>query len=291
MAGEMKKEALELYEGPGCRHRDYVLAPYRPLPARGPRLHSATAFRLALEGAGLLKRAWPLAEALRSALGEDETVWGVTSGPDGVSAELYFYNNALNPRGNPKSAARVRRILAPHVSIAGRVPEDLPYFMCSLDLSPQGLSSGRLPEFKVYLGSSAEGPCGYSYRAEESRLVAENHYHFYRMPGGWGEARDRLKYSPRGGAAPALRERLAPRWLKPRGTVCYAVKPLCDAFYFSRVSTAQAVRFGLEYGSPFGRLLAERAKGFSHLLWDVSFNFRARRGRAEILKTGLYGVL
>jgi hypothetical protein len=284
-----------VYEGPGTRHRDYVLGGYKPLPAKGPRLHSFSAYRFALERAGCLAAAEPLLGALRSELGEDETVWGITWSRSGFSSELYFYNHKRNPPGNPKSAARIREILRPFVDIAGRAPESAPYFMCSLNLDPAGLKAGRLAEFKLYLGAAACGPCGFSFLAAEDGLRLENHYHFYPMPAGLREVRYLAAHSARGGAGAVLRAKLLPDWLADCGTICYAVKPLCDGLYFSRITTAQLQRFLSEYPSgPVKELFSGSAGSLAHLLWDVGINFSTGGGRdpgsLEISKTGLYGI-
>ncbi|HNW44824.1 MAG TPA: hypothetical protein PKI19_09995 [Elusimicrobiales bacterium] len=283
---------FRVFEGPRTRHRDYVLKAYKPLCDPRGRLHSVSAYRFAMQDAGCWAAVAPLVEALRGALGPDEVVWGVKYGPAGISSEFYFYSNLLNPPGNPKSAARIRKILKPFVNIRGVVPEAAPYFMCSLDFTAADLRAGCIPEFKIYLGSAANGHGGYSFLAAESGLRLENHYEFFPMPAGLAGVKARLRYSARAGRAAGPRAALLPAYLAACGTICYAVKPLCDAMYFSRINTGALERFLAENRpGPLQKMLAGNRDAFSHLLWDVGWDFAAPPGKGGgALKTGKIGV-
>ena len=283
---------FRIFEGPRTKHRDYVLRPYKPLCSPRGKLHSVSAYRFAMEEAGCWRAVSPVVAALRAALGPDEVVWGVKYGPAGFSSEFYFYSNLLNPPGNQKSALRLRKVLDPFLRIKGSVPESARYFMCSLDFTPAQLKAGRVPEFKIYLGSEANGHGGYSFLAAADGLRLENHYSFYPLPAGREKVRDRLRYSARAGRRAGA---LLPAYLADCGTICYAVKPRCDALYFSRITTAQLERFLSENRpGPLQDMIAANRDGFSHLLWDVGFDFAPVPGKtggaAKTGKIGIYGI-
>ena len=284
-----------VYEEPGTKHRDYILNDYRPVCDPRGRLHSFSLCRAALEASGNWASFSPVLNALRAGLGRDEVVWGIKYGPAGFGFELYFYNNSRNPPGNPKSAARLRKILKPFAPvIRGKVPESVPYFMCSLDLDAASLKAGSLPEFRVYLKLSADEYSGFSYVASDEGLRLENHYRFYTMPRALEQVRERLRLSGRTCGDKTAPKRLLPGYLTGCRTVCYAVKPSCDALYFSRIPTAALERVAAEHGlAPVRRALSAAGDGFAHLLWDVGFDLSPRRGAAEpaVEKIGIYGVL
>jgi hypothetical protein len=284
-------------ESKGTKHRDYILLDYEPRCDPTGRLHSATAFRATLRHGEQLQATWPIIEALRDHLGPDNTVWGIKYGPQGVSSELYFYNNRQNPAGHPMQAGTLTRVLQPFIDVVGSVDESLPYFMCSIGLDAEVLARRRAEPFRIYLGSGerARTGCGFSFRATSGSGVLENHYAFYyaSKPEELADARERLACSPRSGGRAALAE-LMPDYLLDCRTVCYAVKPEYDGLYFSRLATEQVLRFlAQRLPGPLHDVLGGAGADFAHLLWDLGFDFRrpSQDPAVSIEKIGLYGVV
>lgn len=293
-AGLMLDDRLE--EKPSTRHRDYILTDYDPVCDPAGKLHCATALRHGLRAAGLLDATWPVIEALRAHLGADQTVWGLKYTPRGVSTELYFYNNRNNPPGHPMSTTRLAEVLRPYVRAEPVPDESRGYFMCSIELDAPSLARGESEGFRVYFGSGdkVRTPCGLSYRVRAARYELENHYAFYYAdrPDEMRDLRARIAAAPRAGSVHEAA--LLPESMFPCRTVCYAVKPRHDGLYFSRVTTAQLRSFLKEHSpGPLLDLLDAHADGFSHLRWDVGYDFElgARiSGPLRFDKIGVYGV-
>jgi hypothetical protein len=286
-----------LLEDDGAKHRDYILLDYEPLCDPRGRLHCASAFRSTLRHAGQLEATWPLVEALKAHLGPDSTVWGIKYGPRGVSSELYFYNNRGNPAGHPMQVTTLSRVLAPFIELEGAVDESLPYFMCSIGLDADVLARRRAEPFRIYLGTGerARTPGGFSYRLNQGSGVLENHYAFYyaNKEADLADVRQRVAFSARAGGKAAL-PLLMPDYLLDCRTVCYAVKPDYDGLYFSRIRSAQLLRFLAEHlPGVLHDVLAGAASDFAQLLWDLGFDFRRNPESAlpVIEKIGVYGVV
>ena len=158
----------------GTAHRDYILKEYTPRVDPTGRLQPVSLFRHELRQHGWLEPVWPVCEALRGAVGVDNTVWAVKYGADGIGVEFYLYNNRDNAPPGPLSVEPVARALAP----LGRFPqlceERLPYFMWSFEVTPEELAEGRLGAIRLYLASGEEGrqPSGFSLRLEGGGLRA-----------------------------------------------------------------------------------------------------------------------
>jgi hypothetical protein len=277
--------------GSATRFRDYILTAYEPRCDPRGRLHPGSLLRHLLREAELLERAWPICEALRAHLGEDETVWGVKYGDADPSLELYFYNFTENAPGNPKSVSALIDVLAPWIHFDSAMDESRPYFMCSFEVDARALAAGQGGHFRIYAGSGdrARRGCGFSYRLEGSATVLENHYWFYKAdsPEELADAIARVDASPRL-KSKSWRKRLFPPELRECFTICYAVKPRSDALYFSRLSTAQLSAF-LRNRRPGAlvALLEEHHDDLAHLVWDVGFDFNAE----GLHKLGIHGVL
>lgn len=279
------------------RHRDYIATAYEPRTDPIGKLHSTSVLRALLREHDLLS-AWPICERLQSRLGREETVWGFKLGPETASLELYFYNFDQNGPDNPKSVMRLSEALSEQLRFSAGMDEKQPYFMCSFELTREGLETGSGGSFRIYVGSGDEErrECAFSYRVEPTSHPLENHYWFYRAdrPAELGDAIRRLKRSPRAGQKGAW-GRLMPRHLRACFTICYAVKPNADGLYYSRISNEQLIAF-LEEHRPgmLCDLLAAHAHELDHLRWDLGFDFAAASPSAPdvpIHKIALHGVL
>jgi len=278
----------------GTKYRDYVLTDYEPLLEPWGKLHPVSLFRYALHKEGLLAVVDPALRALRSALGAEETVWGIKYGPNGFSGELYFYNDSQNAKGNPKSVARIKEIMRPFFAIPGHVPGGARYFMCSLEFTAESFALGRLGEFRLYFSDGGRG--GYSFSAGDNGLLLENHYSFYKIPAELEEARRKVRLSVRTGGnwgTPSF----FPGYCLPCHTICHAIKPESDALYFSRITTGKLTRFAAELPCKYiSKFLRKNRSLLGHLLWDVGFDYCSASGHRCLKnigagKFGIYGVL
>ena len=285
------------------RHRDYILTDYAPAAEPTGRLQPASLLHVLLREAALLDRFAPVEQALRDAIGPDETVWGAKFGPSGLqSVELYFYGAPVTGAGGDRSVSRLSAVLEElGITSPGGVDEGLPYFMCSVVLDRDALLRGRTDGFRVYVqsGELRRKPCGVSYRIDDRGHHLENHYWFYSAADELPDARGRLKHSPHAGSG-APWSHLVPSELTDCHTVCFATKPRADGLYFSRVSTHALATF-LERPGPStsaatasaAHLLRLHAEDFAHLRWDLGFDFTtgARSdGSSRIHKVGIHGI-
>lgn len=286
------------------RFRDYILTAYEPRTDPTGALAPSSLLRYLLRTHGMLEATWPVLERLAAHLGPDETVWGFKLGPSGPSLELYLYNfdasvDAGIGASHPRSTTALAATLRDHVRFAATVDEAQPYFMCSFELTPQGLAAGDGGAFRIYVGSGDEGreACGFSFRVEPDATVLENHYWFYRRDqlAAVEDAVRRLIASPRAGGRGCWGA-LVPRWLREDCfTLCYAVKPRADGLYYARIATPALARFLALHGHPaLAALLRHHATDFAPLRWDLGFDFCAASPSAEALtidKLAIHGVV
>lgn len=109
------------------RHMDNILKPYDPVVPPEGRLQPVSLFRHELRRAGLLEAVWPVCEALRQAVGIDQTVWALKYGADGPGVEFYLYNNRANDPVGPLSIAPVARALSSLGTFPQLCEERIPY--------------------------------------------------------------------------------------------------------------------------------------------------------------------
>jgi len=272
--------------------RDYILTEYTPVCDPAGRLRAESIYRWALRRQGILDEAWPAVEALRTHLGQDQTVWGVKWGAAGFTSELYFYNNALNPPGHPMQVTALTAVLKPWLAIDTVMDESLPYFMCSIDLDAPTLASEAVG-WHIYLGSGDKNrvQCGFSYLVHGVHHQLENHYWFYSPKTQLDDVRGRLYNSPRF-RSPAF-ARLIPEYLLDCETICIAVKPRHDCIYTARITTAQLLRFLEENKvAELAALFAHHPDDFAHLRWDLGYDVTLDDNGDELIeKVGIYGVL
>jgi hypothetical protein len=275
---------------PGEPLRDYVLRPYPPVVDPTGRAHSVSVLWWFLRFAGL-EAAAPVVARCQAVLGRGETVWGIKRAADGaLGIELYFYQDQGAAPGDRKTATALRDALAALVRIDTQLDESLGYIMCSLELTPRVLESGRSEGFRVYTPATrpAHGCDGISYLATGRRLLRENTYHFYDAAEELPLVEGQLRHSPRGGGD----LRLLPRGLTDCFTICFAQKREADTLYFSRVTTRQARAALRRLWPPVSDLFAAHADDLAHLRWDVGYDFTAPSdglGAPVIQKVGLYG--
>jgi hypothetical protein len=294
---EVLHPADRVEERADTRHRDYILTDYEPAADPAGRLHSSSVLHHALRAYGMLDEVRPILETVERYLGRDETVWGFkTDRSHDIGLELYFYNFTRNAPPNPKRVSALVRQLQPLLSIESQVDEGLPYFMCSLDLGREMLRSRRSSAFRIYLSGERlrDGYDGISYLVAGSELRLENYYTFYRAAEQLEDVRARASASIRSGDEGSCRA-LLPEHLSDCHAICYATKPLCDALYFSRISTPALTRALTEhFPGPLVELFRSHPDDFAHLRWDLGYDFRLTQPgstTACVDKVGLYGIL
>lgn len=277
--------------------RDYILSAYEPVRPLAGRLASETVLRCFLRQSLLFDAAWPVVRRVRELLGPGETVWGIKRGPDASpQIELYFYNEEGAARLPQKSVGALVSGLQPVLEIDSRLDESIDYFMCSLEIDQQVLSSGRSPGFRIYRKGNRHtvGYDGISYLVTGSELIQENVYLFYRMPDELSEVRERLDASPRAGSTAQRRELLDPN-LCDCYSICFAHKRFTDALYFSRIDTQQLIAaLRARWPGPLADAIAASAEELAHLRWDLGYDFTAPAtdlSAASVQKIGLYGFL
>ena len=277
--------------------RDYILTRYTPRCDPKGALHPASLLRHLLRQHHMLS-CWPMLEGLRAVLGPEETVWGFKLGKAGASLELYLYNFTSNGSGNRKSTTALAKALQPWLRFETTVEETQPYFMCSFEVTAEGIANSDGGQFRIYVGTGEEArePGGFSYRLEDGATAVENHYAFYRAddPRAMQDAVRRVVASPRSGAQ-ACWGTLLPKWLREDCfTVCYAVKPRADGLYYSRIGTDALARFLARHGyGSIADVLRHHRQGFAALRWDLGFDYAASSSGTTSLavdKIGIHGV-
>ena len=275
---------------PGETPRDYVLRPYAPRVAPDGRAHSVSLLRWFLRETGQ-DSIWPILERCRAYLGAGETVWGIKTTSTGqTGVELYFYRDQGAADPQRKSVTALTHALADLLTIDTQLDESLSYVMSSLELTGQTLKARQSPGFRVYTpGNRARlGHDGASYLAAGRTLVRENTYYFYDAATELALATDQVRHSARSGGD----ERLLPRGLARCFSICFANKQHTDALYFSRVTTAQTIAALRTLWPSVSACLQENRADFSHLCWDIGYDFSAPADKLSaptIQKVGIYG--
>jgi len=276
---------------PACR--DFCLWPYQPPEAPLSNALDGAATLLAaaeLAGCGGAWRA--LVAALRAALGDYATVWGLKWDGAKLGVELYFYDYARCQRR--VSLARVAAALRPFARGAAQVNEALPYFMVSVELPIAfGGFPAALDAADIYLGNPGSSvSSGICYRVADGAAELKNFYFFFDRAKEWEQIIGKLGCGMRVAADPACVERLLPDWLAECRTVVVANKRQADGLYCSGLALEPTLRFLAQQGWPpaFLAHLQAEAPRTRHLLWDIGFDFDLVDGRVGIGKSSLYGV-
>lgn len=270
----------------------YCLWPYeRPAPAQDKHrtlnllLHS-------FELASLDARAFDIVEALRDGIGPFRTVWGAKRIGGHWAWEFYFYDYARRRR--QVSATRVLQALQPLVRCAVPVNEQLPYFMCSLDLDAD-IAAGRraLDVVHLYVGNPGSTvSSGIAYGVREGGTLLENFYFFFDARTQLDEVRKKVASSAFFDATALPLDSVLRTELLACNTICVANKQGHDCIYFSGVTVDQLLWFlrWLQYPAPAVAFVERERDRLDHLLFDVGFDYRMQGGRLDILKSGYYGV-
>jgi hypothetical protein len=276
----------------GDRYYNYCWWPYEPVAATEGKLRPVSLLFHSFELAGMNPRAFAIVQALRRELGDFRTVWG-TKWIDGRMAwEFYFYDYARHDR--EVSMTRVLQALRPLVPSRVPVNEALPYFMFSLDITPDLTAGERgIDEVHMYIGnpgSSVSSGIAYSVRSQGTTL--ENFYFFFDARRQLEAATGKICCSAHLDARKVEADQILWPELRDCKTLCVANKRLCDTIYFSGVTTPQLLYFmqRLHYPAETIHIVEQHRGRLDHLLWDVGYDYTAAGGEVRVLKSGYYGV-
>ena len=277
--------------GASDRFADYCLWDYAPLAATRGKIRSCSLLWFVLEHLGW-REARRICEAVRTALGPFQTVWGLKKRGDLYSLELYFYDYARLERRI--SLSRVRSALAPMLASDFVDVEKRPYFMVSIEITPESSVSGRLGEATMYIGNPGSSvSSGISYTLARDGLTLDNLYYFFDRAAQADDIRAKVACSAYHdlGARP-LDAVLWPDLLTCK-TVVIANKRRNDGVYFSRLPFEGFAGFLGRAGFPAPLVAfvgAERGR-LDHMLYDVGFDYVAAPGGIGVVKSAFYGLL
>jgi len=273
---------------------DYVLTPYEPLAPLPGKLHSMSVLFYFLRKHRMLESMKPILKALYLHLGPNKMVWGIKYSSGKPAVELYFYNHCQNAPGNPMAITTLVQVLEPHFAVASVCDERLPYIMCSLELCPERLESGRSEGFRLYLAGQhdEDGYDGISYLVTDSERIRENDYCFFYSP-----TDPFLENLIRASDVIAQnRDRLFPDVFTDCYSICFSKKQESVALYFSRITTDQLLHFAENsFSEDLTQLLVEEKYNLAHLMWDIGYDIQSELpppdGEIDIHKVGIYGFL
>jgi len=272
--------------------RNYCLWDYSPVAPVEDKFRSVNLLLQSFDHAGLNPRAYAIVDALRESTGAFGTVFGVKYIAGQLAWEFYFYDYDRQQR--VVSAARVLQAIAPLVSCALAVDEQLPYFMFSLDLDAEIAAGARaLDVVHLYIGnpgSTVSSGIAYGLRADGCRL--ENFYFFFDAQAQQAEVANKIACSVHMNTARLPIDEVLRPELRDCRTICVANKQGHDCVYFSGVTVDQLIFFlaWLDYPAAIRDFVARHRGQLDHLLFDVGFDYRADGDRLQVLKSGYYGV-
>lgn len=272
---------------------DFCLWPYeRPvLPIRGA-MRSEALLWAALGVAGYGVDMADLLEAVRDRWGRFQTVWGVKWDGAALSVELYFYDYARESRR--LALHDLIATLSPWLS-CDLMPDDrLRYFMASVEIAPETMTTGRLDQIDIYMGNPGSNVAsGLCYGLSAQGMEYRNAYHFFDMVTESGAALSKLAESVHllGCEDPA-----AMIWpgMDAMKTLVVANKRWTDALYFSRlgVDDLALCLAKLDFPPPLRYFLIRNRDRLASHLFDVGWDFSASpNGRPQPRKGSFYGLL
>lgn len=276
----------------GDRLYDYCLWEYPPrAPALG-KWHASNLLFQSFAAAGLQDVLMPVCDAIRAAIGDHQTVWGIKYAANKVSWEFYFYDYARLER--KVSIAVILEALSPFVQCDFVMSESRPYFMFSLDLDASWRKTGaQLKELNVYMGNeSSYVSSGLSYSLTAQGLLFENLYNFYDAVHERDAAIEKLMCTAHLDLPNFPLSQLMLPELADCGVLVVANKRECDGIYFSRIGVDQLLWFMSEmrYPALLRDYILNNRDQLDHLSFDVGLDYRWQDGRVVFHKTAYYGV-
>lgn len=272
--------------------KDYCLWEYEPRAETSGKWQGSNLLFQSFAAAGVEQLFLPVCDAIRAAVGVNNTVWGVKYGDGKISWELYFYDYQRLER--QVSVSLLKQVLAPFVRCDLNISEQRPYFMFSLDLDASWAQpDAELKEINIYMGNvGSQVSSGLSYSLTDKGLQFDNLYHFFDAEHERQEAIEKLLCSVHVDLPNFPLSQVVPSELQDCGVWVVANKRECDGMYFSRISVDQLLWFMDHCGYPqaLSGYVREHRRQLDHLRFDVGLDYHIRDGRAVFHKTAYYGV-
>ncbi len=250
----------------GERFYDYCHKEYDPKNSPVGKLISEDILKSCPENKLLME----LSPLLKRHLGKNSTIWGLKKKEDTYFWELYFYLHDITPK-------EVFNALSPMMNLPS-LRKDLPYFMISIDLDD---TEG----YHMYFNGGA------SYFLGKDSIELENYYRFYRPKEDLKTMLNELGRSAHSQIKDKTRI-LRPELIRCHRS-CLAYKRTCDGVYFSRIDIDQFMHFldEFEYPEHLKRFIRLNRHLLDHQLFDVGFDYTAKKGEISIIKSGFYGTI
>lgn len=260
------------------------MAPYvAPAPMADQALSSASVLAASAGSGQTGDELRNAAAAVRRAFGRDRTIWAALRTPNGVSWELYWYNNCGL---NDVTYTDVRFALDGLVEFD--LPEELPAHpdVLSIDLGVRELSGeGPVDHVNIYSANpAARVISGVCHRHDRRGVRLTGIYHQFQT-----ESRNLALTQMRSGVHLAERE-LDPELLEC-ASVHVAYKASRDGVYYSGNTVAQLLSFvrRMRFDETLEKHLSSERDRLRHLRFDIGTDFV--RGRRDPVKLAIYGVL
>lgn len=272
--------------------RDYCLWDYPPRVAPEGKWHASNLLFQSFKAAGLDDTFIPVCEAIREAIGFNQTVWGIKFAQGRISWEFYFYDYQRLER--QVSISKLIEVLKPFVRCELQFSEQRPYFMFSLDLDASwGQPRSQLKEINVYMGNAGSNvSSGLSYSLTKEGLLFENLYSFFDAQQEREEAIEKALCSSHFDLPNFSVDELMLPELMDCGVLVVANKRECEGIYFSRIGVDQLLWFmdEMAYPEALSAYIRANRDQLDHLNFDVGLDYLWRDGRIQFHKTAYYGV-
>ncbi|MAZ86576.1 MAG: hypothetical protein CL693_02935 [Cellvibrionaceae bacterium] len=282
---------VEIVSG-GDPLRDYCLWDYPPREPPEGKWHASNLLFQSFKAAGLDDTFIPVCQAIREAIGFNQTVWGIKLADGRISWEFYFYDYERLER--QVSISKLIDALKPFVSCELQYSESRPYFMFSLDLDASwGQPRSLLKEINIYMGNVGSNvSSGLSYSLTKKGLLFENLYSFFDAQQERDQAIEKALCSTHFDLPQFPLDTLFLPQLIDCGVLVVANKRECDGIYFSRISVDQLLWFMEEMAYPeaLTGYIRDNRDMLAHLSFDVGLDYLWQDGRIRFHKTAYYGV-
>jgi len=270
---------------------DFCLWEYRPASPYENKFRSVNMLYNSFDYMGVHERFFDLVQAIRQAMGESNTVWGIKRMGDDIRWEFYFYD--YRRRGRERSIRKLLDIVRPFIRCEIKANENFHYFMFSIDLSGELITkAGDLEEIHMYIGNPgstvSSGIC-YSLTGGGTRL--ENFYFFFDAKKEMDEIIAKVVCSSYVDFTEIGIDQILWPELKKCKVIVMANKQSNDSVYFSGIDVDQLFFFLKRMGYP-GELVSfaeENRSKLDHLQYDVGFDYRMEGRKLLILKSSYYG--
>lgn len=271
------------------RFFDYCHYEYNPSDFLG-KFTSLNLLLNSFEYSGCDGRFVALIEAIRNAIGQDNTVWGVkkstVEGKTEMKWEFYFYN--YKKRNPDITVTKVLDAIRPIVNSNVKMNERLPYFMFSIDITKdlEDINSVHI----YFPGCDREG--GQCYNYSNSGVFLENNYLFFDAKTELTKVANKIKNTPIiDFTVIDPRKVLCPEYADCF-TICISNKKTADCIYYSRINMDQFKRFLIDFGYPkeIIEFVSANHEDLKHLLTDIGFDYFIKDGKLKIHKSGYYGT-